>query len=184
MVVRFTGQLHAPDVNATAREIARRSGIADVTAIPVGYAVHIPFDVLLPEYLPAGNPRRLAWEKDREELAAIKRVIRAANLDGIQIILDAGHGGADTGAVVDDVWESTYVYDVMSRVKRVLEEQTKATVWTTVRQPGVHPEELRARRPGQRAGPAPAGAAAVRPRRRHHRRAPALDPGELAAASA
>jgi N-acetylmuramoyl-L-alanine amidase len=135
VVVRFTGQLHASDVNATAREIARRSGIADVTAIPVGYAVHIPFDVLLPEFLPAGNPRRLAWEKDREELAAIKRVIRAANLDGIHIILDAGHGGADTGAVVDDVWESTYVYDVMSRVKRVLEQQTKATVWTTVDNP-------------------------------------------------
>ena len=135
VVVRFTGQLHASDVNATAREIARRSGIADVTAIPVGYEVHIPLDVLLPEYLPAGNPRRLAWEKDREQLAAIKRVIRAANLDGIHVILDAGHGGADTGAVVDDVWESTYVYDVMSRVKRVLEEQTKATVWTTVDNP-------------------------------------------------
>jgi N-acetylmuramoyl-L-alanine amidase len=135
VVVRFTGQLHASDVNATAREIAKRSGITDVTAIPVGYAVHIPFDVLLPEYLPAGNPHRLAWEKDREELAAIKRVIRAANLGGIHIILDAGHGGADTGAVVDGVWESTYVYDVMSRVKRVLEEQTKATVWTTVDNP-------------------------------------------------
>ncbi|TAM52296.1 MAG: N-acetylmuramoyl-L-alanine amidase [Acidobacteria bacterium] len=135
VVVRFTGQLHASDVNATAREIARRSGIADVTAIPVGYPVQIPFDVLLPEFLPAGNPRRLAWEKEREELAAIKRVIRAANLDGIHVILDAGHGGADTGAVVNDVWESTYVYDVMSRVKRVLEEQTKATVWTTVDNP-------------------------------------------------
>ncbi len=135
VVMRFTGQLHASDVNATAREIADRSGIADVTAIPVGYAVHIPFDVLLPEFLPAGNPRRLAWEKDREELAAIKRAIHAANLDGIHIILDAGHGGVDTGAVVDGVWESTYVYDVMSRVKRVLEEQTKATVWTTVDNP-------------------------------------------------
>ncbi len=135
VVVRFTGQLHASDVNATAREIASRSGIADVTTIPVGYAVHIPLDVLLPEYLPAGNPRRLAWEKDKQQLAAIKRVIRAANLDGIHIILDAGHGGADTGAVVDDVWESTYAYDVMSRVKRVLEEQTKATVWTTVDNP-------------------------------------------------
>lgn len=135
VVVRFTGQLHAADVNATALEIARRSGIADVTTIPVGYPVRIPFDDLLPEFLPAGDPRRAAWEKNREELAAIRRVIRAANLDGIQIILDAGHGGADTGAVVDDVWESTYVYDVMSRVKRVLEQQTKATVWTTVSNP-------------------------------------------------
>jgi N-acetylmuramoyl-L-alanine amidase len=135
VVVRFTGQLHAADVNATALEIARRSGIADVTTIPVGYPVRIPFDDLLPEFLPPGDPRRAAWEKNREELAAIRRVIRAANLDGIQIILDAGHGGADTGAVADGVWESTYVYDVMSRVKRVLEQQTKATVWTTVSNP-------------------------------------------------
>ncbi len=135
VVVRFTGQLHAADVNATAAEIARKSGIEDVTAIPVGYPVRIPFDLLLPEFLPPGHPRRAAWEKDREELAAIKRVIHAANLDGIHIVLDAGHGGADTGAIADGVWESTYVYDVMSRVKRVLEEQTRATVWTTVRDP-------------------------------------------------
>jgi N-acetylmuramoyl-L-alanine amidase len=135
VVVRFTGQLHAADVNATAKEIARRSGITDVTAIPVGYAVRIPLDLLLPEFLPQGNPRRVAWEKEREELAAIKRVIRAADLEGIHVILDAGHGGADTGAVAEGIWESTYVYDVMSRVKRVLEQQTKATVWTTVKDP-------------------------------------------------
>ena len=135
VVVRFTGQLHAADVNASAAEIARRSGITDVTAIPVGYTVRIPFDMLLPEYLPPGNPRRVAWEKEKEELAAIKRVIRAADLEGIHVILDAGHGGADTGAIAEGVWESTYVYDVMHRVRRVLEQQTKATVWTTVQDP-------------------------------------------------
>jgi N-acetylmuramoyl-L-alanine amidase len=133
VVVRFTGQLEAADVNATAREIAKRSGIADVTAIPVGYPIRVPFDLLLPEFLPAGHPRRVEWEKEREELAAVRRVIRAANLTGIHVILDAGHGGADTGAIANGVWESTYVYDVMNRVKRVLEEQTKATVWLTVR---------------------------------------------------
>ncbi len=135
VVVRFTGQLHAADVNATASEIARLSGITDVTAIPVGFPVRIPFDLILPEFLPVGNPRRVAWERGREELAAIKRVIRAANLNGIHVILDAGHGGSDTGAIAGTVWESTYAYDVMSRLKRVLEEQTKATVWTTVQDP-------------------------------------------------
>ena len=137
VVVRFTGQLDAADVNATAREIARRSGITDVTAIPVGYPVRIPFDLLLAEFLPSGHPRRVEWEREKEELAAVKRVIRAANLNGIHVILDAGHGGADTGAIADGVWESTYVYDVMNRVKRVLEEQTRATVWLTVRDPSL-----------------------------------------------
>lgn len=133
VVVRFTGQLEAADVNATAREIAKRSGIADVTTIPVGYPIRIPFDLLLAEFLPTGHPRRVEWEKEREELAAVRRVIRAANLTGIHVILDAGHGGGDTGAIANGVWESTYVYDVMNRVKRVLEEQTRATVWLTVR---------------------------------------------------
>jgi len=137
VVVRFTGQLDAPDVNATAAEIARDSGIADVTAIPVGYPIRIRLDLLLPEYLPEGSPRRAAWEQETRELSAIRRVIRAADLDGINIILDAGHGGADTGAIASGVWESTYAYDVMSRVKRVLETQTKATVWTTVRDPAL-----------------------------------------------
>jgi N-acetylmuramoyl-L-alanine amidase len=134
VVVRFTGQLHAPDVNATAAELAKRSHITDVTNIPIGYPIRIPFDLLLPEYLPPGNPRRVEWVRGQEELAAIKREIRAANLDGIHIILDAGHGGEDTGAIVDGVWESTYVYDVMERVKRVLQQETGATVWTTVQE--------------------------------------------------
>lgn len=137
VVVRFTGQLHAVDVNATAAELAKLSGIADVTDIPIGYPVKIPFDLLLPEYLPRGHPRRVEWEKEREELAVIRRDIRAANLDGIHVILDAGHGGGDTGAIAGGVWESTYVYDVMTRLKNVLERDTRATVWTLVRDTGL-----------------------------------------------
>lgn len=136
VVVRFTGQLLAADVNATAAELARLSGIEDVTAIPVGYPVRIPLELLLPEYLPAGNPRRQEWEKEREELAAIRRAVRAANLEGIHVILDAGHGGNDTGAVVGGLWESTYVYDVASRLRRALARDTRATVWMTVRDAG------------------------------------------------
>jgi N-acetylmuramoyl-L-alanine amidase len=139
VVVRFTGQLGAAEVNATAAELAKRSGITDVTSIPVGYPVRIPFELLLPEYLPPGHPRRVEWEKEREELAAIQRVIRAADLAGIHVILDAGHGGGDTGAVVEEVWEATYVYDVMARVKQALERSSKATVWTTVSDTGSPP---------------------------------------------
>lgn len=135
VVVRFTGQLHAADVNATALDLAKRSAIGDVTSIPIGYPVRIPYDLLLPEYLPVGHPRRREWEKDREELAAIRRVIRAANLDGIHVILDAGHGGADSGATAGGAWEATYVYDVMGRVRELLRQETKATVWTTVLDP-------------------------------------------------
>ncbi len=133
VVVRFTGQLLAAQVNATAVEIARRSGIKDVTDIPVGFRVKIPIDMVLPEFLPAEHPRRLEWEREQKELAGFLEVVRATDLSGVHVILDAGHGGRDTGAVVGGVWESTYAYDILCRVKENLSRHTRATVWTTIK---------------------------------------------------
>ncbi len=132
VVVRFTGQLLAVQVNETAMEIAARSGIGDVTDISVGYPVKIPLDLLLPEYLPVNDPRRQAWLEGRRELRQFLEVVDAANLSGVQIILDAGHGGKDSGAVSNGIWESTYAYDIMCRIKSNLERHTRATVWTTI----------------------------------------------------
>jgi len=133
VVVRFTGQLHAAEVNATAAEIARRSGIRDVTSIPVGFPVKIPLELLRPQYLPRNDPRRIQWEKDRLQLRAFVESVRALDLSGVQVILDAGHGNVDSGATVGGVWESTYAYDILCRIKRNLERHTKATVWTTIK---------------------------------------------------
>lgn len=132
VVVRFTGQLHAKQVNESAREIAKRSGIPDVTDIPIGHPVKIPLDLLLPRFLPPQDPRRLAWEKDQKELAGFLEIVHATDLSGVHIILDSGHGGKDTGAVVHGIWESTYVYDILCRVRQKLQAHTKATVWTTI----------------------------------------------------
>lgn len=133
VVVRFTGQLHAAEVNATAAEIAKRSGIRDVTSIPVGFPVKIPLDLLRPQYLPRNDPRRVQWEKDRLQLRAFVERVQAVDLSGVHVILDAGHGNVDSGATVDGVWESTYAYDILCRIKRNLERHTKATVWTTIK---------------------------------------------------
>jgi len=133
VVVRFTGQLLAVDVNATAKLIARRSGIADVTAIPVGFPIKISLDLLLPEYLPVNHPRRVTWQREQQELAQFVQKVHAADLSGVHVILDAGHGGRDTGAIVDGVWESTYAYDIMCRIKDNLERHTRATIWVTMR---------------------------------------------------
>ena len=136
VVVRFTGQLLAKQVNETAMEIAERSGIADVTDIPVGYPVKIPLDLLLPEYLPVDNPRRLTWVEEQRELGRFFEVVHATDLSGVQVVLDAGHGGNDTGALVGGLWESAYAYDIMCRIKANLERHTRAKVWTTIRQKG------------------------------------------------
>ncbi len=133
VVVRFTGRIYAEDVNALASEIAAVNGIADVTDIPIGYEVRLPIDLLLPEYLPAGDPRKLEYEAQLSESQQFSNEVHSRGLEGITVVLDAGHGGADVGASKDGVWESLYVYDIMERARHILETRTAATVVTTVR---------------------------------------------------
>ena len=131
VVVRFTGRLYSDDVNALAAELAKFNKIGDVTRIPVGYRVKIPLDVLLPEFLPAGDPRRREWEAGLLESASFANPVVAARLQGVTVVLDAGHGGQDVGASVDGTWESLYAYDIMVRTKRLLESSTAARVIAT-----------------------------------------------------
>lgn len=133
VVVRFTGRLHSDDVRAIAGDIAARSGIADVTSIPIGFPVRIPFDLLLPEFLPPNDPRRLEYEVERRLSGQYKNEVQARGLDGVTVVLDAGHGGIDVGASMAGVWESLYVYDIALRVKKTLETETRAKVVMTTR---------------------------------------------------
>jgi N-acetylmuramoyl-L-alanine amidase len=133
VIVRFTGRDHADDVNSLATEVAKRSGIPDVTDIPIGYPVKIPLELLLPEHLPVADPRRLEWEVERRLDEQFRNPVEARGLDGVTVILDAGHGGADVGASRNGIWESLYVYDVMLRVRRALGARTRAEVMTTTR---------------------------------------------------
>jgi len=137
VVVRFNGSVFAQDVNELAQEIASRSGIRDVTDIPVDYEIKVPFELLLPEFLPAGHPRRLEYEAGLIASGQYRNAIQAKSLEGVTVILDAGHGGRDVGASFGSVWESTYVYDIAVRVKRVLEETTAARVYITTKDPGL-----------------------------------------------
>jgi len=89
--------------------------------------------LLLPEYLPPDDPTRLAAEHSKRESAKLARRARASGLSGVRVILDAGHGGRDAGTTHDDVWESTYVYDVMCRLKKLLEKKSAAAVFTTTK---------------------------------------------------
>ncbi len=132
VVVRFTGRVHAEDVNAKAREIAERSGIDDVHAIPVGFAIKIPVSDLSPEYRAANDPERLKDEATRLEASQFSNKVKSADLSGVTLVLDAGHGGRDTGALVDGVEEAAYVYDIACRVERLVKTRTRARVVPTV----------------------------------------------------
>ncbi|MEM7357366.1 MAG: N-acetylmuramoyl-L-alanine amidase, partial [Acidobacteriota bacterium] len=133
VVVRYTGGTFAEDVNKLAAELATLNDITDVTDMPVGQRVRIPFDLLLPEFLPPDDPRRVEYDKNRSERDKYSNTVRASRLEGVTVILDAGHGGQDPGAQLNGTWESIYVYDITLRVKRLLEASTAATVVTTTR---------------------------------------------------
>ena len=134
VVMRFTGSLHAADVNELVREIKQRNEIGNVRDLPVGYEVKIPLDLLSARYLPPDHPRRVEWEAQRAAGEQIENEVLALDLDGVTVVLDAGHGGRDIGAPVGDLWESNYVYDIMLRTKKLLESRTAATVVPTTRE--------------------------------------------------
>jgi N-acetylmuramoyl-L-alanine amidase len=131
--IRFTGRVYAKDVNDVLDRIVKFNEIEDVARLPVGYAVKIPMDLLLPEFLPQDDPERLAQETTRREATRVAKRARAKGLSGVHVILDSGHGGRDVGTEHDDVWESTYVYDVACRLKRLLEQQSAAKVSMTTK---------------------------------------------------
>jgi N-acetylmuramoyl-L-alanine amidase len=133
VAIRFTGRVYSKDVGDVLDRIVKFNGIDDVAKMPVGYPVRIPMDLLLPEYLPADDPTRIAAEQAKQASAKLAKRARAKNLDGVTVVLDAGHGGRDVGAALDDVYEATYVYDVMCRLKRVLEKRSGATVRVTTK---------------------------------------------------
>lgn len=133
VVVRFTGNVTAVEVNALAEDLARLNRIGDVTDMPVGQKVRVPFDLLLPEFLPPDDPRRREYEENRAESAKYSNTVRTSTLEGITVILDAGHGGDDPGTNPKGVSEATYAYDIMLRIKRLLEQKTAAHVATTTR---------------------------------------------------
>jgi N-acetylmuramoyl-L-alanine amidase len=136
VVLRFTGRTAKEDVEALAAEIATRSGIRDITDIPIDWLVKIPFDVLEPEFLPRENPRRRLVESERAEaeaaLAERPRPAARRRLEGVVVILDPGHGGRDIGTENHGVWEHDHTYDIAMRLKRRLEAGSGATVFLTL----------------------------------------------------
>lgn len=135
VVVRFTGRLFASEVNALAMEIAKRSGIQDVTAIPIGYEIKIPVDMLLPQFYPEDSQVYKDYIAHQQGLSQIINTYKNASLEGVVVILDPGHGGLDRGAIKNKVWEDSYVYDIACRIREGLETKTKAKVYVTLMEP-------------------------------------------------
>ena len=143
VVMRFTERVSPKEVNELALDLARRSGIQDIRAIPPGQAVKIPLDVLAGPFQPEGTQALEEDREMREEVRRTPRIDAGPRLKGIRIILDPGHGGIDKGAAGIRVWESDHVYDIAMRVLRILQQDTDALVSSTLRYPrvGLKPRE-------------------------------------------
>jgi N-acetylmuramoyl-L-alanine amidase len=137
VVMRYTDRVDPKDVNDLALEIAKRSGIADVRGIQPGQLVKIPLTYLSDPFLPEGSKGLAEEQEIREEVRRTTRVEAGPRLKGVRIILDPGHGGIDIGARSNGVWESDHVYDITMRVRRLLEQETDASVSSTLRIPGL-----------------------------------------------
>jgi len=137
VVMRYTDQVDPQGVNDLALEIARRSGIDDVRGIQPGQLAKIPLEALASPFQPEGTVALAEEREVRAEVRRIPRVSAGARLRGVRIVLDAGHGGIDQGARANGVWESDYVYDITMRVRRLLEQDTDASVSCTILYPGL-----------------------------------------------
>jgi len=135
---RFTDFHEDKDILVACMAIQKRSGIKDARKAAPGQKILIPMDLLSDRYKPQSSQERQEYEavdQEARKLAADR--VKSKDLEGVVIILDPGHGGRDQGAAVKalGLFEDEVNYDVVCRIKRVLETKTRATVYVTMKDP-------------------------------------------------
>ncbi len=133
VVMKYTERVTATDVMAAAKTICRRSDIRNPKRLRPGDEVKIPLDMLSLIYLPPDDPRRQEYERLRREASQYSNPVQTAGLRGITVILDSGHGGDDPGAIGSNrLYEDEAVYDILCRIKKLIETTTMAKVAPTI----------------------------------------------------
>lgn len=138
VVVRFCGLVKGPDVNQVAAELIKFNNIRDVRDMPIGSRIRIPYEYLEDEYKDENHADYIAFMDNLEDVAQVATRTISKNLEGVYVILDAGHGGRDPGADRVRVWEDDFVFDILCRIKARLEGESQATVFSTLIDPSVN----------------------------------------------
>ncbi len=134
VVLRFTPRVTAQEVMQAAKTILKRSQLTSFRSIPANTKLKIPEDLISPQHLPPNHSLRIQYEKTLKETLKYQKSSLAHRLEGVTVILDAGHGGIDPGASgPGGEREDEYAYDVMCRAKLLLESATQATVHVTIK---------------------------------------------------
>ncbi|MCF6283681.1 MAG: N-acetylmuramoyl-L-alanine amidase [Candidatus Hydrogenedentes bacterium] len=133
VVIRFTEFREVTVVNEVADEILKRNRISNPRHIHVGKEIKIPLDMISDRYLPKDSERRQAFEASHAEVVPVRPTGRVGKgLDGVVVILDPGHGGADQGTHHGNVFEDELTYDIAVRIKKLLESSTRVRVHMTL----------------------------------------------------
>lgn len=140
VVVRFTDIREHEDIMMAAEIVQRRSGISDVFDMPTGQLVKIPLDMLSDRFKPKNSPDRLLFEEVQAEADRLKGdVVQSKGLANVVVVLDSGHGGVDPGTQYTSngyrLYEDELNYDIVCRIKRIIERDTQAKVYVTVLDP-------------------------------------------------
>ncbi len=148
VAARFTDFHDDKDIMEASNTILKRSGIKDARKVGPGQKVRIPLDLLADRYKPSGSAERTEYEAvDQEARRLQSERVRSKDLEGVVVILDPGHGGRDQGAAVSKagLFEDELNYDIVCRVKRLLETKTRAKVYVTMKAPrnGYEPRDLK-----------------------------------------
>lgn len=117
VIVRFCGAVIAEEVNVLAEKIMTYNGIKNPSMIPTGAKIKIPVEYLDEEILRGKRTYRSSSS------TRTSRVRTPGRLGDLHVILDAGHGGNDPGTTVRGWSEDEIAYDVMVRLKRLLERK-------------------------------------------------------------
>jgi N-acetylmuramoyl-L-alanine amidase len=144
IVMKYTDRVEVEDVKEAVDMICRRSGIKDPRKLNAGDEIKLPLELLSVMYLPPDNADRQTYEQVKEEAEKYSNPVRSADLAGITVILDSGHGGSDPGTISrNGIYEDELVYDIMCRIKKRLETTTMARVYPTVedRSEGYEPRD-------------------------------------------
>lgn len=141
VVVRFTDLRENSDIQEACNDIFARSGLKQNAVLQEGQRLRIPMELLSAPYQPQGSDQRESYEAVHEQAKKLK--VEPADkeaqkgLKGVLIVLDPGHGGRDKGAmhVKSGLYEDELTYDIVSRLKKLLETRTQAKVAVTLKDP-------------------------------------------------
>jgi N-acetylmuramoyl-L-alanine amidase len=148
VVVRFTDFRENVDILAACDTVQDESHIKDVHDMDPGTEIFIPVDMLSDRFKPEGSRERKEYEATIAEADRLRGQVTSKDLDGIVVILDPGHGGKDWGTSTINhsytLYEDEINYDIMCRVKQILETQTCAKVYVTMLDPehGYTPQDV------------------------------------------